>query len=114
MIFERGMRGDLNYTTSMKAMINGVFLLAKNRLTNVANYGSPAAFTVVRFDPTGRYVFVGTSNGSILVFHSRTKIVRVAYLIALHFLTLFSFLRGTRFPAQALCGDSRLPREGAV
>ena len=31
-----------------------VFLLAKNRPTNVANYGSPAAFTVVRFDPTGR------------------------------------------------------------
>lgn len=91
-----------------------VFLLEKSCPANVVNRGSPAAFTVVRFDPTGRYVFVGTSNGSILVFHSRTKIVRGARSIALHFLTFFSFLHGTRFPAPALCEDLRLQKEGAV
>lgn len=29
--------------------------------------------TVARFDPTGRYIFVGTSSGSILVFSTKTK-----------------------------------------
>ncbi|EPT03135.1 hypothetical protein FOMPIDRAFT_130234 [Fomitopsis schrenkii] len=29
--------------------------------------------TVVRFDPTGRYIFAGTSAGSVLVFNTRTK-----------------------------------------
>lgn len=78
------------------------------------NHGSPAAFTVVRFDPTGRYVFVGTSNGSILVFHSRTKAVRDSYLLNFRFLILLSFLHGTRLPAPVLCGDSRLQKEGVV
>lgn len=89
-------------------------MLAQYRPTDVEDHGSPAAFTVVRFDPTGRYVFVGTSNGSILVFHSRTKTVRGAYLLALRLLTLFSFLHGTRSRVLELCGDSRLPKEGVA
>lgn len=31
------------------------------------------AITVARFDPTGKHVFVGTSNGYVLVFNTRTK-----------------------------------------
>ena len=31
--------------------------------------------TVVRFDPTGRYIFAGTSAGSVLVFNTRNKTV---------------------------------------
>ncbi|KAF9652158.1 WD40 repeat-like protein [Thelephora ganbajun] len=52
----------------------------------------PAAFTVVHFDPIGRYVFVGTSNGSILVFHSRTKT-----LLARHKVTGAGIMRGFAF-----------------
>lgn len=33
------------------------------------------AMTVARFDPSGKYVFVGTSGGYILVFNTRTKAV---------------------------------------
>lgn len=91
-----------------------VLTLVRGRPIDVANHDSPAAFTVVRFDPTGRYVFVGTSNGSILVFHSRTKTVGSAYLLALRFLILSSFLHATRLPALALCGDLRLQKEGVV
>ena len=36
--------------------------------------------TVAQFDPTGRYIFVGTSTGSILVFNTRTKTVSRAIL----------------------------------
>ena len=75
--------------TNMKAMTNGVCSRWYNsHPTYSANNDSPAAFTVVRFDPTGRYVFVGTSNGAILVFHSRTKTVCDAYPLVLHFLIL--------------------------
>ena len=31
--------------------------------------------TVARFDPSGKYVFIGTSAGTILVFNTRTKSV---------------------------------------
>ncbi len=34
-----------------------------------------AALTVARFDPSGRYIFVGTSQGTILVFNTRIKTV---------------------------------------
>ncbi|KAK2462310.1 hypothetical protein APHAL10511_005616 [Amanita phalloides] len=34
---------------------------------------SRSAMTVARFDPSGKYVFVGTSAGTILVFNTRTK-----------------------------------------
>ena len=70
-------------------MTNGVCLCCDSgRHTDMAGNGSPAAFTVVRFDPAGRYVFVGTSNGSILVFHSRTKTVRGTYVPFLRVLIL--------------------------
>lgn len=32
--------------------------------------------TCARFDPSGRYVFVGTSQSTVLVFSTRTKVVR--------------------------------------
>ena len=38
------------------------------------------AMTVAQFDPTGRYIFVGTSTGSILVFNTRTKTVSCAFV----------------------------------
>ena len=91
-----------------------VLMITRGRLVDLADHDSPAAFTVVRFDPTGRYVFVGTSNGSILVFHSRTKTVCSAYPLALRLLILFSFLRGTRLPALASCAALRSPKEGVV
>lgn len=31
--------------------------------------------TVARFDPSGKHVFIGTSNGFVLVFNTRTKTV---------------------------------------
>ena len=89
-------------------------MITQGRPADLTDHGSPAAFTVVRFDPTGRYVFVGTSNGSILVFHSRTKTVRSVYLLVLRVLILFSFLRDTRLPALASCAALRSPKEGAV
>ncbi len=42
---------------------------------------SPSAtsspMTTARFDPTGKNIFVGTASGCILVFNTRTKIVRL-------------------------------------
>lgn len=38
-----------------------------------------SVMTVVRFDPTGRYIFAGTSAGSVLVFNTRTKTVCSLY-----------------------------------
>ena len=64
-------------------------MFTQNRPADTVNNCSPAAFTVARFDPTGKYVFVGTSNGSILVFHSRTKSVCGPYYQAFLFLILF-------------------------
>ncbi|EIW82178.1 WD40 repeat-like protein [Coniophora puteana RWD-64-598 SS2] len=37
--------------------------------------GRQSAMTVAQFDPSGKYVFVGTSAGTVLVFHTRTKIL---------------------------------------
>lgn len=39
-----------------------------------------SAMTAAQFDPTGRYIFVGTSTGSILVFNTRTKTVSGAFV----------------------------------
>ena len=82
------MQGDLNYMTSMRARTIGACSCSYRAVLLTPNNVSPAAFTVARFDPTGRYVFVGTSNGSILVFHSRTKTVRGDYSWTLHLLIL--------------------------
>ena len=32
--------------------------------------------TVARFDPSGKFIFIGTASGKVLVFNTRTKIVR--------------------------------------
>jgi len=53
---------------------------------------SNVAVTVARFDPTGRYVFLGTSSGTILVFNSRTKT-----MIARHKLSSTGTLKGLTF-----------------
>jgi COMPASS component SWD1 len=50
------------------------------------------AITTARFDPTGRYIFTGTSNGIILVFNTRTKT-----LIARHKLPSTSSIKGLDF-----------------
>ena len=39
-----------------------------------------SSFTCCRFDPTGRYVFAGTSQSTILVFNTRTKQVLILYI----------------------------------
>jgi COMPASS component SWD1 len=31
--------------------------------------------TVARFDPSGKFIFIGTASGKVLVFNTRTKIV---------------------------------------
>lgn len=36
--------------------------------------------TAARFDPAGRLVFVGTANGQVLVFNTRTKMVYTSHL----------------------------------
>jgi hypothetical protein len=43
--------------------------------------------TAASFDPTGRYIFVGTTAGTILVFSSRTKYVRLTSHLLFHPLT---------------------------
>lgn len=47
------------------------------------------SLTAARFDPSGKYIFVGTNAGSILVFNTRTKTVS-------RFLVLLSVLRTLR------------------
>ncbi|CAL1702037.1 unnamed protein product [Somion occarium] len=41
-----------------------------------------AAFTVARFDPSGKHIFIGTSAGYIVVFNSRTKTMVARHRIA--------------------------------
>jgi len=36
--------------------------------------------TVARFDPSGKYIFIGTASGKVLVFNTRTKTVRLISL----------------------------------
>ena len=43
-----------------------------------------AALTVAKFDPSGKYIFVGTSQGTILVFNTRTKTVCILFLTSSH------------------------------
>ena len=65
-----------------------------------------SAFTVARFDPSGKHVFVGTSQGTILVFNTRTKTVRSASSVVSSncvSLLAFSWSPDTGFPEQALC-----------
>ncbi|KAJ7067830.1 WD40-repeat-containing domain protein [Mycena amicta] len=40
-----------------------------------------SAITIARFDPSGKHVFMGTSNGQILVFNTRTKTMVARYKI---------------------------------
>lgn len=35
-----------------------------------------AVMTVARFEPSGRHIFVGTAQATILVFNTRTQMVR--------------------------------------
>ncbi|KAF5357657.1 hypothetical protein D9758_007441 [Tetrapyrgos nigripes] len=44
--------------------------------------GQRSAMTTARFDPSGRYVFVGTHSGTILVFSTRTKTMIARHRIA--------------------------------
>ena len=37
------------------------------------------AMTVARFDPSGKHIFIGTSQGTICVFNTRTKAVRTSF-----------------------------------
>ncbi|KAK0453170.1 WD40 repeat-like protein [Armillaria borealis] len=48
--------------------------------------------TVARFDPSGRYIFVGTSAGTILVFNTRTKA-----MIARHKISGAGVIKGLEF-----------------
>ncbi|KAF8629362.1 hypothetical protein AX15_003493 [Amanita polypyramis BW_CC] len=43
---------------------------------------SRSAMTVARFDPSGKYVFIGTTAGAILVFNTRTKTMIARHKIA--------------------------------
>jgi len=40
--------------------------------------------TAARFDPTGKNIFVGTASGSVLVFNTRTKTVKIPRFKHLH------------------------------
>ncbi|TFY61031.1 hypothetical protein EVJ58_g4767 [Rhodofomes roseus] len=51
-----------------------------------------STMTVVRFDPTGRYIFAGTSAGSNIVFNTRTKT-----MIARHKISGAGIIRGLDF-----------------
>lgn len=50
------------------------------------------AMSVARFDPSGKHVFVGTSGGYILAFHTRTKTVRGRYFSDIFTIFLFQQL----------------------
>jgi COMPASS component SWD1 len=39
--------------------------------------------TVARFDPSGKFIFIGTASGKVLVFNTRTKMVRLSLFIFL-------------------------------
>ncbi|KLO10157.1 WD40 repeat-like protein [Schizopora paradoxa] len=45
-------------------------------------FSNRAALTVAKFDPSGRYIFVGTSQGTILVFNTRSKTLIARHKIA--------------------------------
>ncbi|KDQ28785.1 hypothetical protein PLEOSDRAFT_1111940 [Pleurotus ostreatus PC15] len=51
-----------------------------------------SAMTVARFDPTGKYIFIGTAAGSVLVFNSRTK-----SMVARHKISGAGAMRGFDF-----------------
>jgi len=69
-----------------------------------------STMTVVRFDPSGKHVYVGTSIGSILVFNTRTKSVRlIPCRCCSHGLMAWRrWSHGTRSPALVSCGGSSL------
>lgn len=37
--------------------------------------------TVARFDSSGKYIFIGTASGKVLVFNTRTKTVRFMSIV---------------------------------
>ena len=37
--------------------------------------------TVALFDPSGKFIFIGTASGKVLVFNTRTKMVRLTLLL---------------------------------
>ncbi|TDL29608.1 WD40 repeat-like protein [Rickenella mellea] len=51
-----------------------------------------SAMTVAKFDPSGRYIFVGNSQGYVLVFHTRTR-----QMIARHKISGAGIMRGLAF-----------------
>lgn len=48
--------------------------------------------TVARFEPSGKYIFIGTTAGSLLVFNSRTKA-----MIARHKISGAGIMKGLDF-----------------
>lgn len=46
--------------------------------------------TVARFDPCGKYIFIGTASGNVLVFNTRTKIVKACFLSLFYYLNLIN------------------------
>ncbi|KZT12652.1 WD40 repeat-like protein [Laetiporus sulphureus 93-53] len=50
------------------------------------------AFTVARFDPSGKHIFLGTTSSSILVFNTRTKT-----MVARHRISGAGIMRGLEF-----------------
>ncbi|KAF8911345.1 WD40 repeat-like protein [Mucidula mucida] len=53
---------------------------------------SRSEMTVARFDPTGRYIFVGTSSGTLLVFNTKTR-----KMIARYRTSGAGFMKGIEF-----------------
>lgn len=45
-------------------------------LTYIVRFRFP--MTVARFDPSGKFIFIGTASGKVLVFNTRTKMVRLS------------------------------------
>ena len=39
--------------------------------------------TVALFDPSGKFIFIGTASGKVLVFNTRTKMVRLTLFIVI-------------------------------
>jgi len=64
-------------------------------------YRSP--ISVARFDISGKYVFAGTANGMLLVFNTRTKLVRIVFFLCHTFGSRIFFFIG--FSIERWLGD---------
>jgi len=60
---EQGQSTRTRYVLALVSLVPTTFIVVRSFMT------------VARFEPSGKYIFIGTTAGSLLVFNSRTKTV---------------------------------------